>query len=238
MTDAIHIFFQNGCQYYVAGRHAVFAALNPVAGNLMHHAIEHFLEGGLSKTTPLADLKKFSHNLPRIWKAFKAQVNDPALAHFDDVITELHNFEEIRYPDEVLKNGMQGLINITKAGAATTIVTSSTLPIPPMYALCLQEIDELVGVLFAAASRNPKAYFDAMFKSEARQIIVRDNTVSAITEACSPATANVAVDEDERAPAARKLADANLSQPNPPGRVQSTAKIQPEGGQACGGDRL
>ena len=91
MTDAIHIFFQNGCQYYVAGRYAAFAALNPVAGNLMHHAIEHLLKGGLSETKTLSELKKLMHNLPSIWETFKAQANDPALARFDDVISGLHD---------------------------------------------------------------------------------------------------------------------------------------------------
>jgi hypothetical protein len=80
MTDAGHVFFQNACQYYVAGRYAAFAALNPVAGNLLHHAIEHFLKGGLSKTKSLAELKRLGHSLPKIWAAFKTQVNDPVLA--------------------------------------------------------------------------------------------------------------------------------------------------------------
>ena len=182
MTDAIHIFFQNGCQYYVAGRYAAFAALNPVAGNLMHHAIEHLLKGGLSETKTLSELKKLMHNLPSIWETFKAQANDPALARFDDVISGLHDFEDIRYPESVLKNGMQGSINITKAGVAMTS-GSSVLPMPPVYALCLEEIDELVAAIFTAASRNPKAYIGSFFKPEAKEFVIKDNAVGAIAEA-------------------------------------------------------
>jgi len=89
IVDAVHAFFQSNTQYYIAGRYGAFAALNPVAGNLMHHAIEHFLKGGLAKTKSLEDLAKrpFGHNLPAIWDAFKTQVNDSNLAQFDSVIT-------------------------------------------------------------------------------------------------------------------------------------------------------
>src|SRR5258706_8290891 len=81
MTDsAVHEFFSNGCQYYIAGRYGAFAGLNTVVGNLLHHAIEHFLKGVLAKTKSLKELKKLLHNLPDIWDAFKAQVNDPTLA--------------------------------------------------------------------------------------------------------------------------------------------------------------
>jgi hypothetical protein len=73
------------------------------------------------------------------------------------------------------------VINITKAGAAMT--SASSVPMPPSYDLCLEEIDELVGALFVAASRNPKAYFGRFFKEDAKQYLIKDNTVSAITGA-------------------------------------------------------
>jgi hypothetical protein len=181
--DAVHLFFDSGTQYYIAGRYAAFAALNPVVGNLMHHAIEHLLKGGLAKAKSLSELKKLGHYLPGIWHAFKAQANDPNLARFDSVISTLDKFEELRYPDCVLLNGAQSLINITKAGAAMTTASSSAFPQPPQYDLVVEEIDELVAAIFAAASRNPKAYFGAAFKPEAREYLVRDNAVRAIVEA-------------------------------------------------------
>jgi hypothetical protein len=46
MVDAILEFFKTGCQYYLAGRYAAFAGLNPVTGNLLRHAVENFLKGG------------------------------------------------------------------------------------------------------------------------------------------------------------------------------------------------
>jgi hypothetical protein len=33
-------FFSTACDYYIAGRFAAFAGLNPVVGNLLYHAIE------------------------------------------------------------------------------------------------------------------------------------------------------------------------------------------------------
>src|SRR6202043_1798471 len=35
-------------QYYTIGRYSVLAGVNPVAGNLLHHAIEMFLKGALA----------------------------------------------------------------------------------------------------------------------------------------------------------------------------------------------
>ena len=70
-----------------------------MVGNLLHHAVEMYLKGGLSKTKTLGELKKFSHNLPGAWAKFKAQFKDPALVQFDGVVTALHTFEELRYPD-------------------------------------------------------------------------------------------------------------------------------------------
>jgi hypothetical protein len=165
MTDsAVHEFFSNGCQYYIAGRYGAFAGLNTVVGNLLHHAIEHFLKGVLAKTKSLKELKKLLHNLPAIWDAFKAQVNDPTLARFDDVISRLHKFEDLRYPDPN-EPGMLCHIELTKARAAevAAMIASTPTSAPtstlPQYDLILEEIDELVAVIFAAASLEPKAYF-------------------------------------------------------------------------------
>ena len=89
-------FFSTACDYYIAGRFAAFARLNPVVGNLLHHAVEMYLKGALAKTKSLTDLKSFLHNLPKLWEAFKQQANDAALTRFDTTIADLHQFEDIR----------------------------------------------------------------------------------------------------------------------------------------------
>jgi hypothetical protein len=172
--DAIDEFFKVGSQYYVAGRFAAFAWFHPVVGNLFHHAIEMYLKGALSKPKGLSDLRKLSHNLPRIWSAFKVQANDPALDRFDAVITGLHDYEELRYPDSVLAKGMESTIHIVRPPIASARATSL-----PHYEICLQDMDELTDVIFTAASRNPKAYL--MLNTTAREFLTKENMASRLT---------------------------------------------------------
>jgi hypothetical protein len=111
--DVIHEFFSTGSQYYVASRFAVWGGLNPVVGNLTHHAIEMYLKGALSKTKKLNELRDLNHRLPAIWAAFKVQANDAALNRFDKLIEEVHKFEELRYPDPNSK-GMLSIIDAVR----------------------------------------------------------------------------------------------------------------------------
>jgi hypothetical protein len=174
--DTIHEFFRYGCQYYVAGRYGVFAALIPVAANLHHHAVEMLLKGALSKSMSLTEMKdKLGHELEKSWDAFKAQAGDAKLNRFDAVIRELTKFEDIRYPDNLLKNGASMMFDITKAGAAQSSVSGVS---EPQYKFCLEEIDELVGEIFKVASRNPEAYLKSMMvRKDAQDYLRRDNTV-------------------------------------------------------------
>jgi len=111
-VSPLEMFFSTAMHYYIAGRFAAFAAMAPVVGNLLHHAIEMYLKGGLSKTKTLDELKKFGHELPEVWNEFKAHFRDPALPQFDGVVSALHAFEELRYPDSVLAKGMACTVTI------------------------------------------------------------------------------------------------------------------------------
>src|SRR5262249_17778362 len=108
MTDQTDsLFISAGMQYYVAGRYAVFAGLNPTAANLLYHAVAMVLKGALAKKgMDLKALKRLSHDLLEIWREFKAKygIDDSA---FDGVIAELQKFENIRYPDEIVKQGLK-----------------------------------------------------------------------------------------------------------------------------------
>jgi ribosomal protein L30 len=193
-----HIFFSSASQYYVAGRFAVFAALNPVAANLMHHAIEMYLKGYLikSKAKTLDEVKKLNHSLLECWAAFKAQVGDSALDKFDDVISEIHKYEEVRYPRKDFK-GMESTLDIVRwtpppkpPGTPATMV--------PKYKLCLPDVDELIAAILAAASVNPDAYL-TFLKSEANEYVVRDNGEATLTKGA--ASALLAMAEAKKAPA-------------------------------------
>jgi hypothetical protein len=175
--DAIDAFFKTGSQYYVAGRFAAFAWFHPVVGNLFHHAIEMYLKGALSKTKSLSDLRKLSHDLPGIWAAFKVQADDPALHRFDATIAGLHDYEELRYPDSVIVRGMDSTINIIRSSLSSGAAIGGTSI--PRYQVCVQDIDELVDVIFSAAGRNPKAYL--RFNDTAHEFLIKDNTASRLT---------------------------------------------------------
>ena len=122
--SVVNEFFRYGSQYYLAGRFGMFAGLMPVAASLHHHAIEMLLKGALSKSMILEELRfKLRHRLPKIWKRFKKVANHPSLSRFDKVIKELSKFDDIRYPDKLLRYGANMMFDITRAGAAQSFVT-------------------------------------------------------------------------------------------------------------------
>jgi hypothetical protein len=175
MSEAmVRIFFSSASQYYVAGRFGLFAWLNPVAGNLMHHAIEMYLKGALlkAKTKTLKELKDFVHSLPESWGAFKAQVNDPGLNRFDEVVDEIHKYEELRHPDRYppVRNSMFDVVRWTPRAVADVEV--------PNYKLRLPVVDELIAAILAAASHNLPDFITA----EAKEYLVRDNKEAALTK--------------------------------------------------------
>jgi len=165
-------FFSRATQYYVTGRFGVLAGQIPVAGNLLHHAIEMYLKGGLAKTMTLKQLKGLSHNLANLWTTFKARFPSTSLASFDTVVSSLNTFEELRYPDSVLAKGMAVTFGTTRVAGTG----SGIMPKPvPEYALYLEEIDALVDELFQVASVNP-LFFVRGLTTRAREYL-RDGNV-------------------------------------------------------------
>jgi len=169
--SALELFFSSATQYYVSGRYAVFAGFNPVVGNLLHHAIEMYLKGALSKTMTLEQLKKLRHNLPKVWECFKAQVADPGVDTFDALISSLHAFEELRYPDSILSSGMMVTISVSRVSGAST---GSPARPEPKYELYLEEVDALVDKIFATASVDPRIFLDGL-STRAREYMQEAN---------------------------------------------------------------
>ena len=167
MEAARSEFFSTGTQYYVAGRYAVIVGLIPVAGNLLHHAVEMFLKGGLAASMELKELKDLGHHLPKIWGSFKTRLGKDGFNRFDPAIDSLHAFEELRYPDSIVSRGAQMMMGVTGtptlAGAAQIIPT-------PSYELYLSQVDPLVGAVFEAASINP-AFFMARLRPDAQKYL-------------------------------------------------------------------
>jgi hypothetical protein len=178
-------FWDRGCEYYISGRFAVFAGLNPVAGNLLHHAIECLLKGALSKTHTLGELKKYFHKLPMIWDTFKAEIGDANLCRFDAAVAEVHTYEDLRYPDKALQGGMGSIISshrrlqLPPEWAARLESQRAGLPPVPEYELCLQDVDELVEAIFKAAKVDPRSCFRGK-NLKALEVLVEGNMAAGL----------------------------------------------------------
>ena len=163
-------------QYYTAARSSAWTGLW-ICGNLYHHAIEMYLKAGLSRRFSLKDLKnKFSHRLNDIWKEFKGDFSSPELSEFDQSITDLARFEDIRYPDTILKMG--ALIRIDYNSARTPPPQLSTPPQPePEYKVDFYEMDRLIGTIFKVSKLNP-LFFTTGLKPEVQEMLARGNPVA------------------------------------------------------------
>jgi hypothetical protein len=165
-------FMTLGVQYYVAARSAAWAGLLPVCGNLYHHALEMLLKSGLSRKYSLPEIKsKFSHKLIDIWDAFKAAFPSTELPQFNTTIADINEFEDIRYPDKVLKSGALMLVDWRSIPAETG---ASSLK---LYKLNASDVDRLIGEIFRASSRNP-LFFTSGLKPDVRAMLARDNPVA------------------------------------------------------------
>lgn len=153
-------FFVLGAGYFVVARYSASAFLMPICGNLYHHAIELFLKGYLANSISSFELKsKFGHSLPKLWEAFKSVINDSSLNNFDLVISKLDRFENIRYPDSIVDNGM--MVGITVGGAGPSLVDQFHDG-GPVYKLNVEELDCLTLTIFEKASVPPSAYFGGL----------------------------------------------------------------------------
>jgi hypothetical protein len=164
--DVWYHLFKVGMQYTIAGRAAARGQLVPVAGNLLHHAVEMLLKGELSKTLPLDEIKKqYGHLLVKTWDAFKALHSGEDLSGFDQLIADLDRFEKIRYPDEYLKHGAMMTIGW---GSLKPAVRQLMGPKLPEYCLYVNEVDALVARLFKVCRINPLAYWGTLHPEAVR----------------------------------------------------------------------
>jgi hypothetical protein len=152
-------YLETAVQYYALGRHAILCRLNPAA-NIIHHAAEmmlkfrflvHYdLDGQRQRvgiTSPsdrcwMEPLARWSHNLERIWKEFKAEYPDliaPNLSKHDGFIKRLHSWETIRYPTSAPSS--VSLIHTTGGGLDEDLLTDLDIPETERYGIDLEETD-------------------------------------------------------------------------------------------------
>ncbi len=165
-------FFRLGVHYYVAGRFAALTRLFPMAGNLLHHAAEMFLKGALVRIVGLDKLHHISHDLNGLWREFKTRFVVSDSDAFDHSIAELDRFERLRYPDKVIREGMEAIFDVFRSHRAKT----SGLPKAPLrYSLVLEDVDVLVKLIFEKAQVNPR-FFLQKLTPEAMDFLSRQNS--------------------------------------------------------------
>ena len=119
------------------------------------------------------ELKKYGHNLKRLWKAYKQKYPTSDLSGFDSCVKDLQKFENIRYPDAIADKGMSFTISVTGPPPsidAPVVGVGST----PIYRAVVNDIDQLIRTIFTTSSRNP-AFFFARLSTEGRALLRRDN---------------------------------------------------------------
>src|SRR5262245_47522946 len=121
-------FFRMGLDYYAAGRFAAIGGLYSVAGNLLHHAVEMLLKGALSDVLSEKQRFGFRHRLDELWKEYKRHSGDATLNTFDSALLGLDKFEEIRYPEKPVAEGMILQIAFEATGVDPAFVDRAVSP--------------------------------------------------------------------------------------------------------------
>jgi hypothetical protein len=93
------------------------------------------------------------------------------LDRYDNTISTLHQFEELPYPDNMLKHGAKIEVEWESSSSNTKIS-------PSVYLLYVNDLDHLVGEIFRVCSRDPSVFtWDLSSVSHARDIIMWRNAV-------------------------------------------------------------
>lgn len=148
-----------GLQYYVAGRFATANRFTPVCANLLHHAVELLLKACLSRVDPRETIERYGrsaygHNILLLWEEFKKRQTATIPVEFDAIVAALHDFEDIRYPEKLIRNGATIIIN----PIVDEPIRANGRGPEPSYDLTLPPIDRLMGFLFKASNANPEAF--------------------------------------------------------------------------------
>jgi hypothetical protein len=112
------------------------------------------------------------HDLNALWAEFRKYFTDPKFDRFTATITELHNFEQIRYPEKLITNG--GFLGVGFPSGARNVQLSGTKL--PEYQLAVNDIDDLVKDLFDAGNVNLKFFSITLSQQYAAQFFQLQNT--------------------------------------------------------------
>lgn len=94
------------------------------------------------------------------------------------MIAMLIRFEDIRYPDEIMKRGAQIAIGWERPALKTGFPSKRRKE--PIYELFVNDVDRAVIKIFSVLSRNPQVFMGiSLFAPHARGIIEHQNPVAA-----------------------------------------------------------
>ncbi len=153
--------FEYGLQYYGAGRFAAASGFIPITASLLHHAVELLLRGCLAQSDCVHEIRRYrrtySHGLSDLWAEFRSRQRDAALDEFNELVEGLHEFEDIRYPENLIANG--AVIELGFAEAIAPRLPDTPVRPEPRFLLLVPRVDKLVRRLFEIAGYNPQ-FFD------------------------------------------------------------------------------
>jgi hypothetical protein len=163
-------FLRLALQYYIAGRSACFAYSMPVAGNLLHHAVEMVLKHLLAeKGVTESDLHyTFRHDLKKLWRATKNTLADPSLNTYDPVVSTIARMYDVRYP----RRSYSFQMSIRKE--PTQPPTGSAVKGLRHYHLNLEDADELMTALLTR-STTPEWINGRLASGDAKSQYLREN---------------------------------------------------------------
>jgi hypothetical protein len=166
-----------GLEYYVLGRFATAHGFISVNANVLHHGVELLLKACLAKDDPIEKIRLYGnrkggyyHDIVQLWQEFKLRQNVPPPVEFDAIVEGLHEFERIRYPEFLIRDG--GMIRIDIFDVENPPTENSGMP-EKQYALKLPEIDRLMGLLLAASGAN-ESFFVSRITNDKQAMIYYD----------------------------------------------------------------
>jgi hypothetical protein len=160
-------YLEVGVQYYIAGRQAAFWHYM-VASNLLHHALEMILKAAFRGYMPPDLVRSYGHDLPGLWAHFKTEAGDARLDRFDQLVSHLDPWEDIRYPDFDRVAGKYSTRSITLMIEISRSATKSTAPKNSRdYTVCLEDFDELFALLVEVMHVHPKYLWTTIMQQTA-----------------------------------------------------------------------
>jgi hypothetical protein len=171
--DLSGTFLKLALQYYLAGRSAYFAFSMPVAGNILHHAVEMLLKSLLAEKGFIeTELQfKFGHNVKRLWRTTKRTLADPGLGIYDPVIRRLAPMWGLRYPR---RDRSRYSFQLSLRKEPATPATGDAAKDLPHYHLSLEEVDELMKALLTKIT-TPGWVSGRLGSGDGRAQYLRDN---------------------------------------------------------------